>query len=733
MKFRISNLSKIFLHFLQNDALIRRFGLYLSIAAALCGIATYVVLTTSHIFIDKTQKILPLIYLDLTLLLLLAVIITKRLVELWSERRRKQAGSRLHVQIVGLFAFVSITPAICVAVFSGLFLNSGIEAWFGDPVRSALNEAQAVSQAYENEHKKSIKHDAIIIVGHLIPQINFLCDNPEILGDILSDFSDDRNLSELMVIKGNGQIIARSQFTFAIEFEKIFKKYIERAYDEKHIALLESDNSDRVRAILKIDHETDTYLYIGKLIDKAVLNHVTKTRGAIDEYSRLEEQRSQIHITFVALFMVVALLLLLAAIWGGLSVANLFARPIVHLIEAADRISEGNLSVQVPTVPGTPNELSHLSEAFNKMTSQLNNQRKNLIKANTQIDQRRHFMETVLTRISAGVITVDQKGTLYLINEKAYNLLSPNHNIEKRSNLQTVSPELYALLMEAHGTDCEIIHRHINVVRQGVSKIVQASVILDQSMENTIGYIITFDDITALMYAQRKAAWSDVARRIAHEIKNPLTPIQLSAERLKRRYLDEITSDKNTFQNCIDTIIRQVGSIGKLINEFSSFARMPTPVMQEHNLSDICRQALFLQKQVHLNFDFILNLPSAPVILNCDAGQIEQVLTNLLQNAINALTLNPESLSPGKSPKIVITLASNSLICLTVEDNGPGLPLEGRERLIEPYYTTHSKGTGLGLAIVAKIIEDHRGTLELGNSQFGGAKITINFSVASKR
>lgn len=734
LKLNFQNFAKFILNLIHDDKLVRRLGFYLSIAAILSGIATYVVLTTSGTFSDKSNRLLPLIYLDLTLLLLLAAIIVKRLVELWSEHRRGQAGSRLHVQIVGLFSFVAVTPAICVAIFAALFFNVGIQTWFSEPVRSALDEAHVVSEAYLDDHIKSIKHDALIIVGHLGPQINILTLNPDILTDILSEFSEDRNLSELMVIKGTGQIIARSNFTFAIEFEKIFRKYLEQVQDEKYV-IMTNENRDRVRAIIKIDSATDTYLYIGKIIDQSILKHVQQTQGAITAYNKLDEQRSKIHITFVLFFMVIALLLLLSAIWAGLTVANIFVMPISRLIVAADQVSRGDLTVQV-SAEGTiiNNELGHLGEAFNKMTAQLHHQHQSLMKANKKIDHRRQFMETILARVSAGVISMNHSGEIFLINQRACDLLSPQKPPHKGDFLQDICAELFHLLPTNAIMPHDIISQQITIVRHGMSQILQASIAVDASTQKSRSYILTFDDITPLMMAQRKAAWSDVARRIAHEVKNPLTPIQLSAERLKRRYLSEITSDPVTFQHCIDTIIRQVGNIGKLIGEFSSFARMPEPVIQPEDLGEICRQAVFLQRQAHSAMNISFNNAEASIIIDCDAGQMGQVFTNLLQNSINAIEQYTPHQPAGYQPTIVVSLTiTDSTAHVVVEDNGPGFPSERRERLTEPYFTTHAKGTGLGLAIVAKIVEDHRGRLELGDSPLGGAKVVLNFSLASKR
>jgi two-component system nitrogen regulation sensor histidine kinase NtrY len=722
-----------FLAFFRYYKLSRKLNVALCVTAILSGIATYIVLTNSGSLGEKTQNIVFLVYLDLTLLLLLSVVITKRLVELWVERRRGLTGSKLHVHIVVLFALVSVTPAIFVAVFSALFFNVGVQAWFGEPVRAALTEARVVADAYLKEHQKAIIHDAQAIVISLRPHVPSLIENRKLFDETLSSAADDRGLAEVLVFNGKHNVVARSYLTFALEFEKVSFDHFNKA-KAGDVVPITNELGDRVRVLVRLDPITDTYLYLGKAVDKQVLHHLAQTQGAVAEYNRLELQRSGLQITFIAFFSVVALLLLLSAIWVGLTLANLLVRPITRLIKAAEEVSLGNLSIQVEEDP-LNNELDNLAIAFNKMTGQLFKQHQDLIEVNLQSDRRRQFTETVLAGVSAGVIGLDQDEKINLPNQRAAELLFLNLEQIQGESLRTIIPEFSILLDTVLMQSSRQINQQITITRKGISHTLQVCVVVEKSiMDDTIkGYIITFDDITGLLQAQRKAAWSDVARKIAHEIKNPLTPIQLAAERLKRRYLKEITSDQQTFQSCIDTIIRQVGHIGNLVAEFSSFARMPEPAMKMENISELCNQTLFLQKQAHPGIDLTFKTNDSSLMFLCDAQQISQVITNLLQNSIDAVTSFYQldaSQSIVKSSAIVqlnLHKAVNEVI-IEVEDNGPGFPVEGRERLTEPYYTTRAKGTGLGLAIVSKIVADHSGEMALRESSLGGARVTLSFT-----
>lgn len=729
MKSFVYRWALVLARWMQNDRIVRWIGLFLSVTAILSGVTTYVVLTGTDPFSNKSHHVLPLIYFDLMLMLLLGVIIAKRLVELWGQRRQKLVGSKLHVQIVLLFAVVSITPGIFVAVFSALFFNVGVQSWFSEPVRSALDEARIVAEAYLNVHTKTISHDAQEMVRDLAPNINAYMYSPDLFSDRLTQLSESKGLNEALVFDGKTQVLGRAYLTFALEFEKVLLTAFEEAKSGE-IVVFSNEDGSKVRALVRIDPVSDTYLYIGKMVDQTVLQHLSRTRGALAEYDHLDAAQSSIQITFVVFFSVVALLLLLAAVWAGLTVANLFVRPISRLIIASDEISKGNLDVQVTGESSINNELGHLEQAFNRMTKQLSGQRQDLIRANQQIDQRRQFMETILKRVSAGVMSVDPKLNISLLNQRAGEILSSTGPaLDGALKLEDVAPELVDLINQFDPQREQILSRQISLSRHGVSRVLQVSVTLDHSKRKTSGFIITFDDITPLLQAQRKAAWSDIARRIAHEIKNPLTPIQLSAERLKRKYLKEIQTDPVTFQGCIDTIIRQVTHIGQLVSEFSSFARMPEPEMHQEDLARLCHQALFFQRQAHPHIQFVYQGPEVCQLV-CDGGQMDQVLTNLLLNAIHAM----DGEHQGEDPALIqisLQLIQGSLIRLNIEDNGPGFPKENRERLVEPYFTTHAKGTGLGLAIVAKIVGDHQAKLELGDSSLGGARVTIEFSITA--
>ncbi|MBX3487386.1 MAG: PAS domain-containing sensor histidine kinase [Candidatus Paracaedibacteraceae bacterium] len=716
----------------QRDILMRRAGLILSIAAILSGVATYVVLTGTDDFADKSSRVLPLIYLDVMLMLMLSVVIAKRLLDIWAERRKGTAGSKLHVQIAALFAFVAITPGIFVTVFSALFFNVGLKAWFSEPVRLALSEAKFVANAYLYERAKGIEEDAVALVNELGPTIQARSRIPEQLSESLTKLTRERGVDEALILDEEGNVIGRAFLTFALEFEKVLVDAFQRARNGEMV-VLSSDKDDRVRALTRLDSAGHFFLYIGKVIDPDVLRHVKQTDSAISEYERLDAQRSGLQITFILFFSLVALLLLLAAVWAGLTVANLFVRPISRLITASDAVSQGNLEVQVEAQGSINNELGILAEAFNRMTVQLKNQRQELINASLQIDQRRQFMEAVLSRISAGVISTDSSGVISLMNRRARELLDIRDE-GFVTKLADVMPELETLLAGLASASDGVVSSQVSIMRRGVPRILQVVLVADHSGRKKSGVILTFDDVTPLMSAQRKAAWSDVARKIAHEIKNPLTPIQLSAERLKRKYLKEIQTDPDVFQSCVDTIVRQVGQIGRLVNEFSSFARMPEPILVRDNLVSIVKNALDLQVQAHTKIQFIFDVDPDEIFVNCDAVQMTQVLTNLLQNAINAVSL--DEIAGKAKPDNPIIKTSLSLVdnkcVVSVEDNGPGLPVNGRERLTEPYYTTHSKGTGLGLAIVAKIIEDHRGRLELGDSPLGGARVLFEIPTVTK-
>lgn len=717
----------------KNHQFGKKLSYLLVVVGIVSGIATYVVLTGTDNDINKTEAIIPFLYFDLVVLLLLVIVIAKKLVDLWIKKKKGLAGSQIHTQFVTLFSFISVVPAIFMVIFASLFFNVGVKVWFSSPVRSALEETQAVSQAYLNEHTKVITHDAQAIIANLKPDLAQLINNRDLFSKRLSQEAQSRNLSEALVINRDQVVLARSYLTFALEFSKVSEEAFQGAL-ENQIIILSTDNGDRVRALIKLDDLTQTYLYIGKTVDPAVLRHLHQTQGAVAEYNLMEEQRSGFQLTFILFFSLICLLLLLTAIWIGLNLAHFLVKPIGNLIEAAESVTKGKFDVQLAE-DNVNAELNHLSRAFNQMTWELDKQRKDLIKANKTLDQRRQFTESVLSGVSAGVLGLDRSWKIFLPNKRAAQLLDvPQEKLQGQSLIEVV-PEMKEIYNECLEIQFERFEQDITLMRKDVALTLQVRIVPSVTQTSKQAFVMTFDDVTPLLSAQRKAAWSDVARKIAHEIKNPLTPIQLSAERLKKKYLKEIQTDPEIFQNCIDTIIRQVGQIKNLVVEFSSFARMPEPIMYEENLVLLCDEALQLQKHAHANIEFEREFPKKAVNFKCDAQQFNQALTNLLQNAIDALQ-NQEINNPSFSPKIRFTLKPGIKqdFTISIEDNGPGFPTQGRERLLEPYYTTRAKGTGLGLAIVAKIVQDHGGQIQLGNSfDLGGACVVLSFSPIFKK
>jgi len=710
--------------------LARTLAYALTIAAGISGVATYVALTRPS---PPDQSIvLILLNIDLVILLALGAVVARRIVQVWTERRRGLAGARLHIRLVMLFSIVAVTPAIVVAVASVLFLNFGVQAWFSDRVRTALSESLAVADAYLGEHQQTIRADVLAMAHDLTRENPVIWKDRALLDRVLSAHASLRGLPEAVIIDGSTQVIARSGLSFALEFDPVPGWALEKAR-EGEVAVMTNDSEDRVRALVRLDPLVDTFLYVGRFVDASVINHVQRTQEAVAAYVDLEETRWDLQINFAMMFTVLALLLLLAAVWVGLTFATQLARPVSALIEAAERVRGGDLSARV--IESEPeDELGTLSRAFNRMTSQLETQRQELVEANQQLDLRRRFTEAVLGGVSAGVIGLDRDAQINLPNRSASTLLSMEIEGEIGKPLNQVVPEFGELIRLAHQRSQGFSEAQIKVERAGRARTFLARATVERSAGDVVGYVVTFDDISELLSAQRKAAWADVARRIAHEIKNPLTPIQLSAERLKRKYLGEITSDKETFVACTDTIVRQVGDIGRMVDEFSAFARMPAPVVKVENLGEVCRDAFFLQRTANSEIGYTITGADAEVTVRCDRRQITQALTNLLQNAVDSI--EGRELRDEDPPKGMIELAvvaEEGNIEIVVRDNGRGLPADERDRLTEPYVTTRAKGTGLGLAIVKKIMEDHAGDLILEDRPGGGAQVRLVFDVGGKK
>ena len=712
----------------SRHSLVNRLAVLLIIAGIAAGLATYAALTESPPFGHDPDTVYLLLNLDLVILLVLGAIVARRIVGIWVRRRRGLAGSRLHVRLVAMFSVVAVAPAIVVAAFSAMFLHLGVESWFSERVRTAVNESLSVADSYLVEHQNVLRADILAMANDLNREAPRLVSDPAFFNSFVDTQATLRNLTEALVFDGTGRTLARSSLTFMLQFEEISPAMVEEARTGE-VLRLDSDIDDRIRAVVRLDRFVDTYLLVGRLVEPSVIAHMERARGAVDEYQALEDRQSQLQITFTLIYVVVALLLLLIAVWIGLSFAGTLMTPTSNLIAAAERVRAGDLAARVPT-DDRKDELSSLSFAFNRMTMQLESQRRDLVEANRQLDERRRFTETVLAGVSAGVLGLGADGRIDLPNKSATQLLG--RSVEELVNrpLAEAVPEMTELMERIRERPRRLVESQVRIRHGDEERMLLVRIAAQRLGGEIRGYVVTFDDVTELLSAQRKAAWADVARRIAHEIKNPLTPIQLSAERLKRRYLKQIDDDPDTFVACTDTIVRQVGDIGRMVDEFSAFARMPRPVLRPTDLSDVANQALVLygaRSDIRFSLDAA---DSAHEAVDCDPRLVSQAMTNLLQNAVDAIDGRPQppdgtALDPGL---VVIRVGANGTeMILTVEDNGRGLPADNRDALTEPYVTTRAKGTGLGLAIVKKIMEEHGGRIVLSDRPGGGASAMLAF------
>ncbi len=703
----------------------RLFTFVMAAVALVLGLVTFGVLSGGISLGVRSEVVLALISANVVTLLPLVMVLVVRLVRVWLERRRGSAGSRLHVRLVLLLGAVAVTPAILVAVFATLFFNYGIQVWFGDRVRVALHESLQASQGYLEEHRNHIRADAVDLSNTLLQALELLSRDPNRFGQLLYTQTALRGLAEAVLYEPTtSEVIASTGAMGGLNADPPpeWALALARSGD---VAVF-GEETRRVRALIQVDSRPPLMLLVSRPVDSAILNHMARTEQAVAEYDYLDAHQTGAQIYVVLIFGIVALMVLSAAVLIGLLLANQIARPIGRLIGAAERVRAGDLTTRVPEID-SGDEMADLSRAFNRMTGQLAAQRGELMDAYGQIDARRRFTEAVLSGVSAGVIGLDRTGAIELPNRAASALLGVDLLDHIGEPLVALAPEFAPLLTQALADPTRPRTAELEIGSRLARRTLLVRISADRGVEPpqegtpivSRGLVATFDDITALQAAQRKAAWADVARRIAHEIKNPLTPIQLSAERLKRRFSREITSDPDTFIQCADTIVRHVGDIGRMVDEFSAFARMPLPVIKPEDISRIVREAMVLQRQAHPEIAWSTDLPDSGPIAPCDRRQLGQALTNLLQNAADAVAMRPREAGEPQGAIHVAIVQTPAEIRIAVTDDGVGLPHQDRDKLTEPYVTHKPKGTGLGLAIVKKIMEDHGGRMVLEDNSAG--------------
>jgi two-component system nitrogen regulation sensor histidine kinase NtrY len=712
-------------------------GLITMVLSLCSGLATYLILTGLTPIVPTHLVVVGVLLINLMLVLAMVIIIAWQVTGLWLARQRQVAGAQLHVRIVSLFSVIAVVPAILLAIFASISLNRGLDHWFSVRTKSIIQNSIDVATAYLQEHGQVIRADTVAMAKDIDEAVELVKSQPQGFGNFLTAQAAIRALPIAYLIDGNGKILATAASVPDLPYRAPPQEAMELAKKGQVIVIAPGQTS-MVGAIKSLQNFNDTYLYVIRPVNAQVLQQLRATRANVAEYQLLEQRRAGVQVAFGLMYVAIALTLLLSAIWIGMWFANRLVAPIRQLMGAAQQISEGNLAVNVDVHPAD-GDLAVLGSTFNTMTSELRSQRDELVGANTKLDERRLFMEAVLSGVTAGVVGVGADGVITLVNRSAETLLKMKEADLTGQPLAKAVPEFAQVLKRAQKQGRRLVTEQITLRRRGSERNFAVRVTSEGQDQQAQGVVVTFDDMTELVSAQRSTAWADVARRIAHEIKNPLTPIQLSAERIRRKYGDSITKDREVFDQCTDTIIRQVSDIGRMVDEFSAFARMPKPVMERHDVREIVREAVFLFQVSRPEIAFELDLPDKPVVALSDRRLLAQAVTNLVKNASEAIdsAVEADPARAGKGRIVVKVRTKGDRLQITVIDNGCGLPKENRERLVEPYMTTRTKGTGLGLAIVQRITEQHGGTLTLAdapkrNGKIEGASVRIDLPMGDR-
>ena len=713
----------------------RAVGLVAVLSAVVIAVASFLILS-GQTPIEPTPLVVRSAGVANGLIVLILIgIVAYEASGLWVARRRGRAAARLHIRIVLLFSFIAALPAILMMVIASITLSQGLDRWFAGRTEAIIDTSRAVAQAYVQEHSRMLGLDLLAIAGEFNRVTPDIEANSTAISSYLTNQARLRGLSTIQLIRHDRSVIVQgdtgSNLTAPPAPEEIFSEL-----DSGKPALIAPGTTNLVGGVIKLTGFDNVYLYLARPIDPRVTRNLRLTEENAAEYKQLQANKFGVQVAFGILFAGVALVLLLSAIWIGLGFASSLVWPIRRLIGAVQEISAGNLEVRVPS-RGSMGDISLLADTFNTMASQVKSQRDELLSANEKMDQRRRFTEAVLSGVSAGVIGLDGDGVVTLVNRSVLDALGEKEADLVGRHLGEAIPALSAVLAEARQRFRGPSHAQIQINRGGDQRTLNVQVTQERSNGKIEGLVVTLDDITDLMAAERRSAWADVARRIAHEIKNPLTPIQLSAERLKRRFGQRVSAeDRGVFDQCTETIVRQVDDIRRMVDEFSGFARMPKPVMEDRDLNAVVREAVFLQEVAQPNIRFALDLPETPVLARIDHRLVTQALTNVVKNATELIeAVGRLDTEPGIIT-VSVRLEPNAAI-VEVEDNGKGLPKEDRERLLEPYMTTREKGTGLGLAIVRKIMEEHGGSIALLDASTvakggRGARVRLSFPLESE-
>jgi two-component system, NtrC family, nitrogen regulation sensor histidine kinase NtrY len=704
--------------------------------ALLSASLTFMVLTGLTPIEPTPLVVYSFILINAATILVLVGIIVREVWQVMQARRRGRAAARLHIQIVSLFSVIAVLPAVLVAIVANVTIDRGLDRLFSGPMHEVIQNSLSIARAYTDEHAQLIGGDILGMAGDIAHARPLYDQDRGTFLDLLTASAVSRNLPSAILIDKDGNPVKDGEaqtgkhLSYAPPPADLLKNVNET---QPEISVLPEENY--VAAVIRLRAFDDLFLYVARPLDPRVVAQLKQTEIGVAEYAELETRRLGIQVNFALMFAVIALTILMASILIGLNFANWLVAPIRRLMSAASTVSTGDLHVQVP-VHKSEGDLAQLGETFNKMTQELRTQRDELVNASELIDSRRRFIEAVLSSASAGIIGVDASGSVAILNRSAEKLIGHAESETLDHPLSDVLPELDDMMKTAREGTQRLVQGQVTILRDGQERNLSVRVSAEQTNQSRDSYIITLDDITELVSAQRTSAWGDVARRIAHEIKNPLTPIQLSAERIRRKFGKAITEDKAVFEQCTDTIVRQVDDIRRMVDEFSRFARMPKPVIEGEDVADTVRQTVFLMRVGHPDIEIEADIKQDPLRAQFDRRLISQALTNIIKNATEAIEqVPPDELGKGRID--VIAARENDEIVIDVIDNGIGLPKVARARLLEPYVTTRAKGTGLGLAIVGRVLEDHGGRIELKDaSDFHpgqrGAWMRLRFAVSGQ-
>jgi two-component system nitrogen regulation sensor histidine kinase NtrY len=681
------------------------------------GVLTYVAWQGRALNFSE-HKGFTLIYLDIALFLLTSFLAAQRLAELWSEKRKGLAGSKIQTKLTLVFSVLAVLPCLVVTIFSAIFFHGEVESWFTKRNQAALTTARQVAESYLKEHQKNIIEDANAVAYMLAHQMPMLPSSENIRNNFVSQLANLKSLADIIVFDRTCAVIARSKLSFAAEFAPIEDKDLMMALKQK-VVLISGSDYRFARALVTTEIENDVFfVLVGRPLDMSVMEYMEKTKATVQEYENIQSKRWRLEAGFIVVFLAVGLLLIFAAVSIALTISWQLTRPISRLINAAEKIRRGDMNARVPE-RNNQEELDLLSKVFNQMVNDLIFQKKSLEETNDQLESRSKFIEDVVSSVSSGILSLDRSRKIVFVNQAASNFFKADRSKCLNKSIQKLLPEIKDALDRAYSLK-KSYEAELQIEFEKSARFLFVRVIYDAGAG---GYVVTLDDMTELFVAQKRAAWSDVARRVAHEIKNPLTPIQLAAERIQRKYVKQITVEQEVFSRLTKTIIEQVDDIRYLIDAFSLFAKMPSPTITKFDLAKVFRDVLLLHQVANPDITFVDNCKYDTLIVEGDARMLHQAVSNIVLNSIKAI--KEVAIKPNHPQISGNVLGRDSKTEIVIEDNGPGFPEEYREKLTDPYVTMSPNGTGLGLAIVKKIVFDHSGELFLENASGGGARVSI--------